>query len=75
MKLYTKKIPKYWFYQLFKTRKHEVRLVLVIESVKPIKYLDTEYGVTKDVLKMEDAKELYNFIKESMLLESLIHGK
>ena len=75
MKLYTKKIPKYWFYQLFKTRKHEVRLVLVIESVKPIEYLDTEYGETRIVSNMKTAGDLYSFIKLSMHLESLIHTK
>lgn len=75
MKLYTKKIPKYWFYQLFKTRKHEVKVVLVIESVKPIEYLNTDYSKTINVSNMEDAKELYSFIKESMLLEALIHDE
>ena len=75
MNLYTNKIPKYWFYQLFKTRKHEVSLVLIIESVQPIKYYDTTYVETKKVSNKEEAKKLYNFIKESMLLESLIHTK
>lgn len=75
MNLYTNKIPKYWFYQLFKTRKHEVSLVLIIESVQPIKYYDTTRVETIKVSNKEEAKKLYNFIKESMLLESLIHGK
>lgn len=75
MKLYPNKIPKYWFYQVFKTRRHEVRLVLVIESVKQIKYFDSAYEQMVSVSNLEEANGLHNYINDSMLLNSLINEK
>lgn len=56
MNLYSKKIPKYWFYQLLKTRKHDVSLVLVVESVGQIEYFDNVYGRTNRVVNSQEAQ-------------------
>lgn len=70
------KIPKYWYFQLLKEdRTHNLKLVLVIESLKPIRYLKSQDAGYLDVNDNESAEVLYNKIDDSQLLNSILNTK
>lgn len=69
-------IPKYWFVQNLRTiREKHLKVVLIIESLRPITYFKSEAEGYCTICDKQTAQGLSNKISASQLLDPIIYGK
>ena len=69
-------IPKYWFFQKLTTnRENNLKLILIIESLRPITYFKSEEEGYCNIYDKQTAQGLSNKISANQLLDPIIYGK